>query len=230
VGVRVDEIVIGEPDVMVGTADGQRITVDDVVLTVAPSVWRKIRFTPELPAALKPQMGVAVKYLAGVKRAFWKDAGMNAYAATDGDISMCWEGTAGQAGNPPSEAAVLTCFSGGPAAEHARSREAVDREAAYRAEITQIYPKYPENATSSRFMDWPGNPWVMAAYSFGAPRQMKTIGPLLYEGIGRLHFAGEYTNWAFPGYMEGALGSGAALAKRLAKRDGVFAAAMASVG
>ena len=48
-------------------------------------------------------------------------------------------------------------------------------------------------------------------------------GPLLREGVnGRLHFAGEHTCYAFVGYMEGALNSGAAVAKRLAVRDGVL--------
>jgi monoamine oxidase len=48
-----------------------------------------------------------------------------------------------------------------------------------------------------------------------------TQGPTLYEGIGRLHFAGEHTSYAFMGYMEGALHSGAAVARRLAARDGL---------
>ena len=36
-----------------------------------------------------------------------------------------------------------------------------------------------------------------------------------------MHFAGEHTCYAFVGYMEGALNSGASLARRLAQRDGV---------
>jgi monoamine oxidase len=48
-----------------------------------------------------------------------------------------------------------------------------------------------------------------------------TQGPTLRQGIGRLQFAGEYTSYAFPGYMEGALESGAAAARRIAQRDGV---------
>jgi hypothetical protein len=43
----------------------------------------------------------------------------------------------------------------------------------------------------------------------------------MYKGLGRLHFAGEHTSYKFVGYMEGALNSGAALAQRIAKRDGI---------
>jgi monoamine oxidase len=48
------------------------------------------------------------------------------------------------------------------------------------------------------------------------------MGPLLQEGLGRLHFAGEHSWYAFHGYMEGALQAGVRVAKRLARRDGVI--------
>jgi monoamine oxidase len=67
----------------------------------------------------------------------------------------------------------------------------------------------------------------MASYAFPAPGQVTSLGPLLHAGQGRLHFAGEHTNYAFIGYMEGALGSGIALAKRIAERDGVLKGAAA---
>jgi monoamine oxidase len=48
------------------------------------------------------------------------------------------------------------------------------------------------------------------------------MGPILHQGIaGRLHFAGEHACYKFAGYMEGALQSGIAIARRLAVRDGV---------
>jgi len=55
------------------------------------------------------------------------------------------------------------------------------------------------------------------------------MGPLLQNGIGgRLHFAGEYACYKFAGYMEGALNSGVAVARRLAERDGLAAGAAAA--
>jgi monoamine oxidase len=210
-------IVTGNQRVMVTTEDGQRYTAEDVVLSVPPTVWNKIRFSPALPAALKPQMGTAVKFLAGVKKPFWKDAGMTSECLTDGDISMSWEATQGQEAAGPG--AVLTCFSGGPAADRLHQKDPIQRQADYKRDIAAIYPAYPDNATDSRFMDWPADPWVQASYSFGAPRMTKIVGPTLFNGIETLHFAGEHTCWAFPGYMEGALSSGVKTAWKLAKRD-----------
>jgi len=69
-------------------------------------------------------------------------------------------------------------------------------------------------------MDWPSIPWTRASYSCPAPGEVTTIGPLLFEGIkGRLHFAGEHASYKFGSYMEGALNSGASIARRLAVRD-----------
>jgi monoamine oxidase len=70
-------------------------------------------------------------------------------------------------------------------------------------------------------MDWPSDPWVKASYSFPGPGQVVAQGPTFRQGIGRLQFAGEYCSYAFMGYMEGALNSGAAAARRIATRDGV---------
>jgi monoamine oxidase len=70
-------------------------------------------------------------------------------------------------------------------------------------------------------MDWPGDVWSLASYSFPAPGQVTALGPTLRSGVGRLHFAGEHTNYAFVGYMEGALQSGLDVSRKLAARDGV---------
>jgi monoamine oxidase len=210
-GAPVISVVIGNRRAVV-TSERGRFMADEVVLTVPPPVWMNIRFTPELPAELKPQMGIAVKHLMGVKNRFWKEAGMAARGITDGDISLTWESTEGQRG----EGAVLACLSGGPVAEHARSREPAAREAFYRAEIAKMYGGHRAEVTTSRFMDWAEDQWTLGAYSFGAPRKMRTLGPILHGGLECLHFAGEYASFAFPGTMEGALASGVAVARRLA--------------
>jgi monoamine oxidase len=131
---------------------------------------------------------------------------------------MTWHGTDGQRG-PGGEAMVA--FSGGPAADACREWTAVQRNENYLAELQKVYKGIRGSFVRSRFMDWPGDPWAKASYSFPAPGQVTTQGPTLRQGIGRLQFAGEYASYAFMGYMEGALNSGAAAARRIATRDGV---------
>jgi monoamine oxidase len=208
-----------ENKAQVSLADGAQIEADEVVLTAPPSVWNRITFDPALPAALAPQMGVNVKYLAQVKSRFWKEDGLGPNASTDGMVSQTWEATDNQLGDAP---AVLTSFSGGPAAEQCRQKFRETRNKTYHEELTKLYPKFRKHFINDRFMDWAGDPWTMAGYSFPAPGQVTTVGPLLHQGMGRLHFAGEHSCYKFVGYMEGALSSGVAVARRIAAQDGVL--------
>jgi monoamine oxidase len=130
---------------------------------------------------------------------------------------MTWHATDGQ--NGPGDAMVA--FSGGPAADACREWTASERIDRYLAELEKAYRGIRASFLRARFMDWPSDPWVKASYSFPAPGQVTTQGPVFREGLGRLHFAGEYCSYAFMGYMEGVLNSGVAAARRIAVRDGV---------
>ncbi len=204
-------------------ASGKVLEADHVVLTAPPSVWNRIAFDPVLPAALAPQMGSNVKCLIALKNHFWRDAHLAPDLLTDGPVNLTWDGTDGQ----PGATAALVAFSGGPAAEECRGWAPAIRIERYVAALEQIYHGIRPSFVKGRFMDWPGDPWTKASYSFAAPGQVTTQGPTLREGLGRLHFAGEYASYAFPGYMEGALESGAAVARRIAARDGVAGVAAA---
>ena len=74
---------------------------------------------------------------------------------------------------------------------------------------------------NSQFINGHNDPLARGSYSFPAPGQVMSIGPILEQGLGRLHFAGVHCCPAFVGYMEGALQSGVRLARRLAERDGI---------
>jgi monoamine oxidase len=199
--------------------EGERkFDVDDVVLAVPPSTWKRIAFDPPLPGALVPQMGTHVKFLSAVKTRFWKAAKMTPDSLSDGPAGETWEATDGQNGD---DRACLTVFAGGNAADTAREWKPEERTEKYLAAIEILYPEIRAQFEKGRFMDWPGDPWTKASYSVPAPGQVTTIGPLLHQGLERLHFAGEHTCYSFGGYMEGALQSGVAVARRLARRDGL---------
>jgi monoamine oxidase len=201
----------------VALADGTVVEGDDVILAVPPSVWPRIRFDPPLPSTLVPQMGVNVKYLSLVRSRFWRRAGLSPDSLADGPVQLTWDATS--SGRPGDGPAVLTSFSGGESARRCRDWPGAARANQYLRTLEAAYPDIAREFVKGRFMDWPADPWAQASYSFPAPGQVTRMGPVLREGIGRLHFAGEHTNYAFVGYMEGALGSGATLARRLAVRD-----------
>jgi len=204
--------------VTVVVGDDRKLEADDVILGVPPSTWKRIAFDPPLPTALLPQMGSHVKFLAAVKTRFWRAAKLSPDALSDGPVGETWEATDAQPGD---QGICLTAFSGGNSADVAREWNPQDRDEKYLAVLESFYPGIRGQFVQSRFMDWPSDPWTKGSYSVPAPREVTSIGPLLHKPHGRLHFAGEHTNYAFGGYMEGALQSGVAVAKRIAKRDGV---------
>ena len=207
----------GASGVRVTLASGEMLGADDVVLAVPPSVWSKIGVEPALPGQLAPQMGTNVKYLMALRGPFWRRAELAPDLLSDGPINWTWHQTDGQKG----AGASICAFSGATSADAVREWPAAERTASYMRELGKVYTGLRANFVKSRFMDWPGDAWTKASYSFPAPGQVTTMGPLLRNGVGHVHFAGEHTCYAFVGYMEGALNSGVSLARRLAERDGV---------
>lgn len=211
-------IAITDRGARVTLGSGKVLEAEHVLLTAPPTVWNKIAIDPILPVALAPQMGTNVKYLMSLKSPVWRRSELGPELLSDGPVSMTWHATDGQKG----AGEVLTAFSGGPAADTCREWGAAARDRNYLAELGKVYRGLAGSFVRARFMDWPSDPWAKASYSFPAPGQVTAQGPTLRQGIGRLHFAGEYANYAFMGYMEGALGSGAAAARRIAERDGIL--------
>jgi monoamine oxidase len=210
---------VDDRSVRVKLASGRTLEAEDVIVTVPPSVWNKIAFDPVLPPTLAPQMGANVKCLIALQDRFWRREDLAPDTLSNGAINQTWDGTDGQ----PGAGAALVAFSGGPSADTCRAWPAQTtlKLENYLVELSKIYKGIRPAYVRGRFMDWPSDVWAKASYSFPAPGQVTTMGPMLWRNDSRLHFAGEYTSYAFMGYMEGALHSGALVARAIAERDGV---------
>lgn len=219
----VRSVALTDKGARVALASGKTLEADHVILTAPPSTWNRIAFDPGLPPDLTPQMGTNVKFLMGLNGPFWRRGELAPDLLSDGAVNMTWHTTEAQRGAGD----ALVAFSGGPSAEMCRDWGA-RRTDNYLVELGKVY-RGIRGAYSgkSRFMDWPGDAWTKASYSFPAPGQVTAQGPTLFDGLGHLHFAGEYASYAFMGFMEGALHSGAAVAKRIAMKDGVVKASAA---
>ncbi len=199
--------------------DHSTFEVDDVVLATPPTTWKNIKFSPGLPDAINPQMGDNLKYLAYLKTRFWLAKKLCPDSQSDTFISMTWAGTDAQDGDENALPEV-SCFSGGPSPSKARAIPKELRDKTYAEMLEKFYPGFTENFVKSRFMVWPDEEFTLAGYSFPAPGQVTTVGPMLAQrASAALHFAGEHTCYQFVGYMEGALSRGARWPRKIAKRD-----------
>lgn len=217
-GAAVSRVAHGPKKAVVTLRDGGVFEAFDVILAVPPSVWSKIVFEPGLPKELPPQMGLNTKYLAHTKTRFWRDQKRAQYALSDGPIAQTWDATDAQGDDGPG---CLVGFSGGPSAERVLAWSKEERDAKLSEVMEPMYPGFKAAVVAARLMDWPRDPWTMAGYSFPAPGQVTTQGPVLAAGLGALRFAGEHACYKFVGYMEGALQSGLAAARAIAARDGL---------
>ncbi len=193
-------------------ADGTELEGDEVVVAVPASCYGRIAFDPPLPAALVPQMGTNCKYLVALSRAAWEPLKLAPRVLTDGPIAMAWHSTSTQ---PGGTGEVLTLYAGGATADQAQELSDANRTEGYLSALDKLYPGIRDAVLGGRFVDWQNDRHARGSYSFPAPGQVTSIGPLLEKNIGPMYFAGEHCCPAFIGYMEGALQSGIRTAKRV---------------
>jgi monoamine oxidase len=207
----VSAMAVTDRGVRVTTSAGQ-YDADYAVLAVPPPTWNRITFTPRLHVGGTPQMGSNVKFLMRTRDQYWKRAGLAPDSLTDGPVHLTWHTTQHQ----KVSGAGVVAFSGGPAADACRAWGATERTERYLDALTPVYRGLRASFERARFMDWPSDPWVKGSYSFPAPGEVTTLGPQLQQPLAdRLFLAGEHTCYAFVGYMEGALQSGARAAERI---------------
>jgi monoamine oxidase len=194
------------------TAGGARHEADYAVLAIPPLTWNRIAFTPRLHVSRVPQMGSNVKFLVHARDPFWRASHLGPDSLGDGPVHLTWHTTQHQ----KVQGEGIVAFSGGPAADTCRAWPAAERTGNYLAALSKVYPRLRASFERGRFMDWPSDPWVKGSYSFPAPGEVTSLGPELQQPLAnRVFLAGEHTCYAFVGYMEGALQSGARAAKRI---------------
>ena len=190
------------------TTDGRVWDAAIVVVAVPAAVLPHIRFDPPLTLPLMPQTGDVIKYVARAP-GLWDETPPSTWS--DGPVAVTW----GVADDVDSRE-LLACWTGGPNADFCRKSSDID--AFYRAQLSTRFAHYAQRFQAGATTDWQNEAFIGGAYACPAPGEVTRLGPLWAKGFGALQFIGDYTNYAFAGYMEGALRSGTQLVQRLAKR------------
>jgi monoamine oxidase len=191
--------------------DGSEIHADAVVAAVPLPVLS--RLWPEMPDVLASVgYGVGGKISVQFSRRIWRDYGRSGTVLSDRSWGHLWETTDDQAG----DAGVLTNL----LASHDGAAFAALPEAPTQLvrEIDRLFPGAAGLAGERVHTDWTNDPFSLGTYACFGPGQLETAGRAMLEPYGRLLLAGEHTctePGTFPGFMEGALRSGAAAAAHL---------------
>jgi monoamine oxidase len=223
-GVYVRTVWRTEGRMIVDVSDDRQFECDDVVLATPPTTWGKVNFAPALPSQMMPQMGVAAKHFSIVKERFWEKSTpkLSQYGVDEEFISSTWDATDGQGEVTEGGAgAVLVSFHGGPACRGVSAMDRQRRDATMAKALEGLFPGYKQQVEKTTYMNWPSEPFALGGYSFPAPGQVTSVGPLMNQAHmeGHLFLAGEHTCYKFVGYMEGALQSGIWAARAIATRD-----------
>jgi monoamine oxidase len=198
---------IDASDGAVTLRSGELLTADHVVAAVPLPVLA--RLWAEIPPALSSAgYGVGGKVSVQFARRLWRDQGRDGSVRTERSWGEVWETTDGQHG----DAGVLTALlSSNDGAAMVALPEAVDRVI---DEVDRIFPGLKGLAGERVQTDWTNDQYSLGAYVTFGPRQLVAAWPLMHRRYGSLLLAGEHTDpWA--GYMEGALRSGARVARTI---------------
>lgn len=190
------EVVLGDGSVLRGDA-----VVATVPLPALGRMWN------EIPAGLSGVgYGIGGKISFQFARRVWRDYGRNGTVLSDRQWGHLWETTDDQ----PGDRGVLTnLLASHDGAALAALPEAPDRVL---REVERIFPGAAGHVVDRVHTDWTNDPYSLGCYACFGPGQWAAARSALERPHGRLWVAGEHTD-EFTGFMEGALRSGARVAR-----------------
>ena len=225
-----DAVLLAEPVVAVRWSAAGGVEVESslvrvrarrAIVAMTPLLAARIAWQPGLPQrdqlAQRMPHGQAMKLLALYDAPFWREAGLNGQAATDGLIRVVFDDSPrdGSCG-------VLSAFAVGRAALRLAGLTRAERHRATTEALAALFGPRAARPQAIVEHDWTGDPWTRGGYGcYGAPAAWTTLGHCLRAPVGPLHWAGTETATVGMGSMSGAVLSGRRAAdEALAALDG----------
>jgi monoamine oxidase len=191
-------------------AGGLAATGRRAVVAIPPALAGRIGYDPPLPAdrdqlTQAAPMGSVIKCLAVYDEPFWRAAGYNGQATSDGPGARVTFDTGPPAGRP----GILLGFVTGSEARRLARADPAQR----RADVLASFRRYfgPAAGGPAEYIehDWTADQWTRGCYGAHFPPGTWTqFGPALRRPVGVLHWAGTETATGWSGYMDGAVQSG----------------------
>jgi monoamine oxidase len=188
-----------------------------VILTPPKPVIARMMFSPELPPAYSQYLqrqpnGATIKIQAVYATPFWRANGLNGSVVSDtGPIQIVFDNSP-----PDGSPGVLVGFAEGNLARALFALSPEQRRAAVLGSLARYFGSAALGTTGYADMVWATEAFTLGAYgSFNPPGVLTSLGAAVQGPAGNVHFAGADYSPEWPGYMEGAIRSGAAVAEEV---------------
>lgn len=195
--------------VTISTSLAAEIRCRRVVVAMSPPLAGRIRYDPPVPAVRdqltqRMPMGSILKMLAVYDRPFWREDGLSGeVVGLDGPLPSVFD--VSHPGGP----GYLCCLVPGRAAQRLGTLDPSHRRDLVLGELTRLFGPRARTPLDWTEKMWADDPWSRGAYAaYLPPGVLTSVGPALWEPVGRVHWAGAETADAWTGYIEGAVRSG----------------------
>jgi monoamine oxidase len=182
----------------------------------------RIRYSPSLPSqrdalAQRMPMGSVIKYWVAYEKPFWRERGLNGLLESDAPPS---NQIAVDASPPEGRPGFLSGFIDTDSALEWSGRPMEERKKMIVDRLVSFLGPEAAHPIDYKDQDWPSDPWSRGC--FGAnmgPGVMTTLGKVIREPHGRIHWAGAETSARWMGYIDGAIRSGERAAEEVLARS-----------
>jgi monoamine oxidase len=184
------------------------------ILTPPKAVTARIMFSPELPPAYSQYLqrqpnGATIKIQAVYPTPFWRASGLSGAVVSDtGPIEIVYD-------NSPADGSpgALVGFAEGNVSRALFALSAEQRRSMVLDSLARYFGPAALTPTGYADMVWATEAFTLGAYgSFNPPGVLTSLGESVDGPAGNVWFAGADYSPEWPGYMEGAIRSGAAAA------------------
>ncbi|KAI0450735.1 amine oxidase [Xylaria acuta] len=207
----VKSIVQSDGGAEVHSITGKVFRARKVILAFSTPLYKKIEFSPPLPAekALligSTKLGYYTKALATYSKPWWRETGLSGASQ-----SFIGPGAATRDTSEDSESTYrLTSFIAGGQGEEWSKLTPLERRAAVLGQFAEMFSsKEALDPTQYIEQQWSLEEWSLGCpCPYTAPGVLTKVGGYLRQPFNHIHFVGTETAVEWIGYMEGALASG----------------------
>lgn len=193
----------------------QTFSADYLICAIPFTVLRHVEISPAFSPAKRQaiaQLGCTsvVRVFLQTRKRFWLDEGLTGSATTDLPIVTAYD----KAHYLPGTRGMLEVYAAGEKARKLAAMSAPERLSFSVKQMQLILPNLRQHFEGGASVCWDDEEWTRGAYAWFKPGQMQTFLPYFAKPEGRIHFAGDQTS-PWPGWMNGALQSGARAAREI---------------